>query len=82
MFKEFLQATDGFSSEPAYNLGLEVSLVLEKYTDKARRIIFFAVYEAGRFGSPSIEPELEERSPAAEILRRHGIQPDPQFRFE
>ena len=29
--------------------------MLERYTDKARRIVFFARYEASRYGSPYIE---------------------------
>lgn len=31
--------------------------MFERYTEKARRIIFFARYEASQFGSPYIEPE-------------------------
>lgn len=31
--------------------------MFERYTEKARRAIFFARYEASRFGSPYIEPE-------------------------
>lgn len=31
--------------------------MFERYTEKARRVIFFARYEAGQFGSPSIESE-------------------------
>lgn len=31
--------------------------MFEKYTEKARRVIFFARYEASQFGSPAIEPE-------------------------
>jgi ATP-dependent Clp protease ATP-binding subunit ClpA len=31
--------------------------MFERYTEKARRAIFFARYEASRFGSPSIESE-------------------------
>src|SRR5262249_41259506 len=31
--------------------------VFERYTEKARRVIFFARYEASQFGSLSIEPE-------------------------
>jgi haloalkane dehalogenase len=31
--------------------------VFERYTEKARRVIFFARYEASQFGSPAIEPE-------------------------
>lgn len=31
--------------------------MFERYTEKARRVIFFARYEASQFGSPAIEPE-------------------------
>lgn len=31
--------------------------MFERYTEKARRVIFFARHEAGQFGSPSIESE-------------------------
>ncbi|MFZ0797703.1 MAG: Clp protease N-terminal domain-containing protein [Terriglobales bacterium] len=31
--------------------------MFERYTEKARRVIFFARYEAGQFGSPYIESE-------------------------
>lgn len=31
--------------------------MFERYTERARRIIFFARYEASQFGSPSIESE-------------------------
>jgi ATP-dependent Clp protease ATP-binding subunit ClpC len=31
--------------------------MFEKYTEKARRVIFFARYEASEFGSPCIETE-------------------------
>jgi len=31
--------------------------MFEKYTEKARRVIFFARYEASHFGSPAIEAE-------------------------
>jgi ATP-dependent Clp protease ATP-binding subunit ClpC len=31
--------------------------VFERYTEKARRVIFFARYEASQFGSPRIETE-------------------------
>jgi hypothetical protein len=30
--------------------------MFERYTEKARRVIFFARYEASQFGSPYIEP--------------------------
>src|SRR6266516_6977678 len=32
-------------------------LMFERYTEKARRVIFFARYEASQFGSPFIETE-------------------------
>ena len=31
--------------------------MFERYTEKARRVIFFARYEASQFGSPNIETE-------------------------
>jgi ATP-dependent Clp protease ATP-binding subunit ClpC len=31
--------------------------MFERYTEKARRVIFFARHEASQFGSPSIETE-------------------------
>jgi uncharacterized protein YbbC (DUF1343 family) len=31
--------------------------MFERYTEKARRVIFFARYEASQFGAPMIEPE-------------------------
>ena len=31
--------------------------MFERYTEKARRVLFFARYEASHFGSPEIEPE-------------------------
>ncbi len=43
---------DAASSE-AHNIGM-----FERYTEKARRTIFFARYEASQFGSPYIEIEF------------------------
>jgi ATP-dependent Clp protease ATP-binding subunit ClpC len=31
--------------------------MFERYTEKARRVIFFARYEASHYGSPEIETE-------------------------
>ncbi len=31
--------------------------MFERYTEKARRVVFFARYEASQYGSPQIEPE-------------------------
>jgi ATP-dependent Clp protease ATP-binding subunit ClpC len=31
--------------------------MFQRYTEKARRVIFFARYEAGQYGSPYIETE-------------------------
>jgi ATP-dependent Clp protease ATP-binding subunit ClpC len=51
--------------------------MFEKYTEKARRVIFFARYEASQFGSPMIETEhlllgliREDKSLAARFLPR------------
>ena len=49
--------------------------MFERYTEKARRAIFFARYEAGTLGSPVIEPEhlllglLRECSTARSLLK-------------
>ena len=56
--------------------------VFEHYTEKARRVIFFARSEAGQFGSPQIEPEhlllgiLHESQPCPKVpnaLISHGL---------
>ena len=31
--------------------------MFERYTEHAKRLIFFARYEASQYGSPTIEPE-------------------------
>src|SRR5256712_2835602 len=53
--------------------------MFERYTEKARRVIFFARYEASQFGSPYIEPEhlllglLPEDKPLTNrFLRSHA----------
>jgi ATP-dependent Clp protease ATP-binding subunit ClpC len=53
--------------------------MFERYTEKARRVIFFGRYEASQFGSPYIEPEylllglLREDKPLANrFLRSHA----------
>src|SRR5919197_22015 len=54
--------------------------MFKKYTEKARRVIFFARYEASQFGSKYIETEhlllgllREEKCFAAEILHECGL---------
>jgi uncharacterized damage-inducible protein DinB len=53
--------------------------MFERYTEKARRVIFFARYEASQFGSPSIESEhlllgilREDKALANRLLRPDG----------
>ena len=53
--------------------------MFEKYTEKARRVIFFARYEASQYGSPYIETEhlllgllREDKALANRFLRTHG----------
>src|ERR1700721_1670915 len=36
---------------------IKARIIFERYTEKARRVIFFARYEASQFGSPCIETE-------------------------
>jgi uncharacterized damage-inducible protein DinB len=53
--------------------------MFERYTEKARRVIFFARYEASQFGSPYIETEhlllgllREDRALTNRFFRPHG----------
>ena len=53
--------------------------MFERYTEKARRAIFFARYEASQFGSPYIETEhlllgllREDKALANRFLRSHA----------
>ncbi len=55
--------------------------MFERYTEKARRVIFFARYEAAQFGSPLIETEhlllglvREEKALARRFLRGNAIE--------
>src|SRR5579885_994635 len=54
-------------------------IVFERYTEKARRVIFFARYEASQFGSPYIETEhlllgllREDKALDNRFLRSHA----------
>jgi len=53
--------------------------MFERYTEKGRRVIFFARYEASQYGSPYIESEhlllgllREDKALANRFLRSHG----------
>jgi len=53
--------------------------MFERYTEKARRVIFFARYEASQFGSPYIESEhlllgllREDKALTSRFLRSHA----------
>ena len=53
--------------------------MFERYTERARRVIFFARYEASQFGSPYIETEhlllgllREDKALTNRFLRSHG----------
>jgi ATP-dependent Clp protease ATP-binding subunit ClpA len=55
--------------------------MFERYTEKARRVIFFAREEASRFGSPYIETEhlllgllREDKALANRFLRSHPVE--------
>jgi len=55
--------------------------MFERYTEKARRVIFFARYEASQYGSPKIEPEhivlgllREDRSLIKKFLSAGGAE--------
>jgi ATP-dependent Clp protease ATP-binding subunit ClpC len=54
--------------------------MFERYTEKARRVIFFARYEASQFGSPYIETEhlllgllREDKALTNRFLRSHAV---------
>src|ERR1700675_874295 len=54
--------------------------MFERYTEKARRVIFFARYEASQFGSPYIETEhlllgllREDKALTNRFLRSHAF---------
>jgi ATP-dependent Clp protease ATP-binding subunit ClpC len=56
----------------------EEAIMFERYTEKARRIVFFARYEAARYGSPYIEPAhlllgiLRESFPVIQLVSATG----------
>ena len=61
--------------------------MFERYTEKARRIIFFARYEASQYGSPYIETEhlllgivREDKALSFRFLKTAG-QNGPRPRF-
>jgi ATP-dependent Clp protease ATP-binding subunit ClpC len=54
--------------------------MFERYTENARRVIFFGRYEASQFGSPHIESEhlllgilREDKSLTNRFLRTHAV---------
>ena len=54
--------------------------MFERYTERARRVLFFARYEASQFGSPYIETEhlllgllREQEGVAAQVLMNLGL---------
>ena len=60
--------------------------MFERYTEKARRVIFFARYEASQFGKTEIEPEhlllgaLRESPSVFKPLERQGLRDFAAFR--
>src|SRR6201995_3155001 len=71
-------AIDG-SQGRRWGAGFERENMFERYTEKARRVIFFARYEASQFGSPYIETEhlllgllREDKALANRFLRSHA----------
>jgi ATP-dependent Clp protease ATP-binding subunit ClpC len=60
-------------------LSVRRGIMFERYTEKARRVIFFARYEASQFGSPYIETEhlllgllREDKALTNRFLRSHA----------
>ncbi len=71
-------AIDG-SQGRRWGAGFEGENMFERYTEKARRVIFFARYEASQFGSPYIETEhlllgllREDKALTNRFLRSHA----------
>ena len=52
-----MAARGGFWSSAHAGTHKTLKEMFERYTEKARRVIFFARYEASQFGAPAIEPE-------------------------
>ena len=57
----------------------ELNAMFERYTERARRVIFFARYEASQFGSTTIETEhlllgliREDKNLTNRFLRNHS----------
>jgi hypothetical protein len=46
--------------------------MFERYTEGARRVIFFARYEASQYGSPTIEPEHRDLRIENTLTDEHG----------
>src|ERR1039457_3383331 len=64
---------------PLRKPALRENIMFERYTEKARRVIFFARYEASQFGSPYIETEhlllgllREDKALTNRFLRSHA----------
>jgi hypothetical protein len=63
--------------------------MFERYTEKARRVIFFARYEASNYGSPYIETEhlllgllREDHALANRLAKEHIVEPDIRAEIE
>src|ERR1700750_2862476 len=72
---EFSDSPEPFRT--SLTAGRKQPFMFERYTEKARRVIFFARYEASQFGAPAIEPEhlllglmREDKSLTARFLAR------------
>jgi hypothetical protein len=70
---------------PSGNPGIDSRIMFERYTEKARRVIFFARYEASQYGSPVIDTEyillglLREDRP---LMRQLHLDFAPEIRDE
>ena len=63
--------------------------MFELYTERARRVIFFARYEASNYGSPYIETEhlllgllREDQALANRLAKEHIVEPDIRVEIE
>ncbi len=85
---EFFRAPVSVSVHPGAELG-EKTNMFERYVEKARRVIFFARYEASQYGSPYIETEYlllgllrEDRALVKRFLGQDSVAADIRTEIE
>ena len=79
MMRTVVSQGSGRKQKPRSQESSGEGFMFERYTEKARRVIFFARYEASQFGSPYIETEhlllgllREDKALTNRFLRSHA----------